>query len=81
MCKLYSLFSLLFFQILYERLLSAKLNAASSESKWRTGEDTGSDPYARWIASIIFGVRSEVRSACLFLTTVDLCVQIHECTV
>ncbi|XP_009617907.1 paired amphipathic helix protein Sin3-like 2 isoform X2 [Nicotiana tomentosiformis] len=39
-------------QILYERLLSAKLNAASSESKWRTGEDTGSDPYARFMSAL-----------------------------
>ncbi|XP_075105743.1 paired amphipathic helix protein Sin3-like 2 isoform X3 [Nicotiana tabacum] len=39
-------------QNLYERLLSAKLNAASSESKWRTGEDTGSDPYARFMSAL-----------------------------
>ncbi|XP_010317098.1 paired amphipathic helix protein Sin3-like 2 isoform X5 [Solanum lycopersicum] len=39
-------------QILYERLLSAKLNAASSESKWKTGKDTGSDPYARFIHAL-----------------------------
>ncbi|OIT33725.1 PREDICTED: paired amphipathic helix protein Sin3-like 2 isoform X2 [Nicotiana attenuata] len=39
-------------QILYERLLSAKLNAASSESKWRTGEDTGSDPYTRFMSAL-----------------------------
>ncbi|XP_055805599.1 paired amphipathic helix protein Sin3-like 2 isoform X2 [Solanum dulcamara] len=39
-------------QILYERLLSAKINAASSESKWRTGKETGSDPYARFIHAL-----------------------------
>ncbi|XP_016559073.1 paired amphipathic helix protein Sin3-like 2 isoform X2 [Capsicum annuum] len=39
-------------QILYERLLSAKLNAASSESKWRTGKDTSCDPYARFMSAL-----------------------------
>lgn len=36
-------------QILYERLLSAKQNSASSELKWRNSKDTDSDPYARWV--------------------------------
>ncbi|XP_009771461.1 paired amphipathic helix protein Sin3-like 2 isoform X1 [Nicotiana sylvestris] len=39
-------------QILYERLLSAKLNSASSESKWRTGKDTGTDPYDRFMSAL-----------------------------
>ncbi|XP_019161607.1 PREDICTED: paired amphipathic helix protein Sin3-like 2 isoform X2 [Ipomoea nil] len=39
-------------QILYERLLSAKLNSASSESKRRTGKDNSSDPYARFMSSL-----------------------------
>ncbi|KAH0707948.1 paired amphipathic helix protein Sin3-like 2 [Solanum tuberosum] len=39
-------------QILYERLLSAKLNSASSESKWRTGKDTGSIPYDRFMSAL-----------------------------
>ncbi|CAH9125249.1 unnamed protein product [Cuscuta epithymum] len=39
-------------QILYERLLSAKLNSASSESKWRIGNDNSSDPYARFMSSL-----------------------------
>ncbi|MCE2055418.1 hypothetical protein HAX54_042548 [Datura stramonium] len=39
-------------QILYERLLSAKLNSASSESKWKTGKDTGSVPYDRFMSAL-----------------------------
>ncbi|KAJ8546294.1 hypothetical protein K7X08_018877 [Anisodus acutangulus] len=39
-------------QILYERLLTAKLYSASSESKWRTGMDTGSVPYDRFMSAL-----------------------------
>ncbi|KAF3625274.1 Paired amphipathic helix protein Sin3-like 1 [Capsicum annuum] len=39
-------------QILYERLLSAKLNSASCDSKWRTGKDTGSIPYDRFMSAL-----------------------------
>ncbi|CAN4079305.1 unnamed protein product [Withania somnifera] len=39
-------------QILYERLLSAKLNSASSDSKWRTGKNIGSIPYDRFMSAL-----------------------------
>lgn len=39
-------------QMLYERLLSAKQNSASSESKWRNSKDTDSHPYARFMSAL-----------------------------
>ncbi|XP_060193680.1 paired amphipathic helix protein Sin3-like 2 isoform X1 [Lycium barbarum] len=39
-------------QILYERLLIAKRYSASCESKWRTGQDTGSIPYDRFMSAL-----------------------------
>ncbi|KAL2528801.1 Paired amphipathic helix protein Sin3-like 2 [Forsythia ovata] len=39
-------------QTLYERILSAKVNSASTESKWRITKDTSSDPYARFMNSL-----------------------------
>ncbi|CAA0823407.1 Paired amphipathic helix protein Sin3-like 2 [Striga hermonthica] len=39
-------------QALYERILSAKVNLASSESKWRTTKDESFDPYARFMSAL-----------------------------
>ncbi|CAI9780645.1 unnamed protein product [Fraxinus pennsylvanica] len=39
-------------QTLYERILSAKVNSASTESKWRSSKDTCSDPYARFTSAL-----------------------------
>ncbi|KAI3452368.1 hypothetical protein Pfo_009033 [Paulownia fortunei] len=39
-------------QTLYERLLSAKVNSVSNESKWRTTKDESSDPYARFMSAL-----------------------------
>ncbi|KAL3526003.1 hypothetical protein ACH5RR_014375 [Cinchona calisaya] len=39
-------------QVLYERLLSAKQNSASSELKWRNIKDTDTDPYARFMNAL-----------------------------
>nr|GMD56502.1 paired amphipathic helix protein Sin3-like 2 isoform X1 [Ipomoea batatas] len=39
-------------QILYERLLLAKLNSSSPDSKWKTGKENSSDPYARFMTSL-----------------------------
>ncbi|CAK9139177.1 unnamed protein product [Ilex paraguariensis] len=40
-------------QILYERLLSAKINTRSAETKWRTGKDTSPpDLYARFMSAL-----------------------------
>ncbi|CAA2967038.1 paired amphipathic helix Sin3-like 2 isoform X2 [Olea europaea subsp. europaea] len=39
-------------QTLYERILSAKVNSASAESKWRSTKDTCSDPYARFMSAL-----------------------------
>ncbi|XP_047939077.1 paired amphipathic helix protein Sin3-like 2 isoform X3 [Salvia hispanica] len=39
-------------QTLYERILSAKVNSLSAESKWRTTNDDSSDPYARFTSSL-----------------------------
>ncbi|CAK9162852.1 unnamed protein product [Ilex paraguariensis] len=40
-------------QILYERLLSAKMNTTSAEMKWRTGKDTPPpDLYARFMSAL-----------------------------
>lgn len=36
-------------QTLYERILSAKVNLVSGESKWRSTKDASSDPYERWL--------------------------------
>ncbi|KAL0343943.1 UNVERIFIED_CONTAM: Paired amphipathic helix protein Sin3-like 2 [Sesamum angustifolium] len=37
---------------LYERILSAKVNSISGESKWRTTKDSSSDPYARFMSAL-----------------------------
>lgn len=42
-----------YFQVLYERILSAKVNSVSGESKWRTTKDPSSDSYARLFTVII----------------------------
>ncbi|PIN14518.1 Histone deacetylase complex, SIN3 component [Handroanthus impetiginosus] len=39
-------------QTLYERILSAKVNSLSSESKWRSTKDASSDAYARFMSSL-----------------------------
>ncbi|KAL6507331.1 hypothetical protein OROGR_023526 [Orobanche gracilis] len=39
-------------QMLYERILAAKLNSAYGESKWRTTKDGSSDPYARFMSAL-----------------------------
>ncbi|CAA2958732.1 paired amphipathic helix Sin3-like 2 isoform X1 [Olea europaea subsp. europaea] len=39
-------------QTLYQRILSAKVNSASAESKWRSTKDTCSDPYARFMSAL-----------------------------
>ncbi|KAI3474840.1 hypothetical protein Pfo_030151 [Paulownia fortunei] len=39
-------------QTLYERILSAKVNSVSGESKWRTTKDASSDPYARFMSAL-----------------------------
>ncbi|CAH9088055.1 unnamed protein product [Cuscuta epithymum] len=39
-------------QILYERLLLAKLNSSSPDLKWKTGNEISSDPYARFMSSL-----------------------------
>ncbi|KAL0395669.1 UNVERIFIED_CONTAM: Paired amphipathic helix protein Sin3-like 2 [Sesamum calycinum] len=40
---------------LYERILSAKVNSVSGESKWRTTKDPSSDSYARFMRAL-FGL-------------------------
>ncbi|KAL3526467.1 hypothetical protein ACH5RR_011123 [Cinchona calisaya] len=39
-------------QVLYERLLSAKQNSATSELKWRNSKDSDTDPYARFMTAL-----------------------------
>ncbi|CAI9109588.1 OLC1v1009432C1 [Oldenlandia corymbosa var. corymbosa] len=39
-------------QMLYERLLSAKQNSASSELKWRNAKDSDTDPYASFMSAL-----------------------------
>ncbi|XP_051141397.1 paired amphipathic helix protein Sin3-like 2 isoform X2 [Andrographis paniculata] len=39
-------------QVLYERILSAKLNLQSGESRWRTSKDASSDPFARFMSAL-----------------------------
>ncbi|EYU34691.1 hypothetical protein MIMGU_mgv1a0002561mg, partial [Erythranthe guttata] len=39
-------------QTLYERILSAKVNSVSGESKWRITKDESSDTYSRFISAL-----------------------------
>ncbi|KAG8384767.1 hypothetical protein BUALT_Bualt04G0152800 [Buddleja alternifolia] len=39
-------------QTLYERILSAKVNSVSGESKWRITKDASPDPFARFMSSL-----------------------------
>ncbi|KAL3833187.1 hypothetical protein ACJIZ3_007923 [Penstemon smallii] len=39
-------------QILYERILSARVNSVSGESKWRTTKDESTDPYERFMNAL-----------------------------
>ncbi|KAL8471473.1 hypothetical protein ACS0TY_028934 [Phlomoides rotata] len=39
-------------QTLYERILSAKVNLVSGESKWRSTKDANSDPYERFMSAL-----------------------------
>ncbi|CAA0829989.1 Paired amphipathic helix protein Sin3-like 2 [Striga hermonthica] len=39
-------------QALYERILAAKVNSISAESKWRITKDESSDPYARFMSAL-----------------------------
>ncbi|XP_047958296.1 paired amphipathic helix protein Sin3-like 2 isoform X1 [Salvia hispanica] len=39
-------------QTLYERILSAKVNSVSRESKWRTTKEASSDPYGRFMRAL-----------------------------
>ncbi|KAL0431680.1 UNVERIFIED_CONTAM: Paired amphipathic helix protein Sin3-like 2 [Sesamum radiatum] len=41
-----------YFQTLYERILSAKVNSVSGESKWRTTKNPSSDSYARFMRAL-----------------------------
>jgi hypothetical protein len=45
---LYRLYEL--WQILYERILSAKENSTSAEMKWKAKDSTSTDSYTRYVA-------------------------------